>query len=91
MTLKLNNRKILSGIAEAIGEADKFVAITVAIDKIDKIGLEKVEEELRANGLSDNAPNIIKRAETITFFVFITIIFCKYNPSLSKNKPIAII
>ena len=55
VTLKLNNRKILSGIAEAIGEADKFVAITVAIDKIDKIGLEKVEEELRANGLSDNA------------------------------------
>ena len=55
VTLKLNNRKILSGIAEAIGEADKFVAITVAIDKIDKIGLEKVEDELRANGLSDDA------------------------------------
>lgn len=55
VTLKINNRKILSGIAEAIGEADKFVAITVAIDKIDKIGLEKVEEELSANGLSADA------------------------------------
>ncbi|MCF0206353.1 MAG: ATP phosphoribosyltransferase regulatory subunit, partial [Bacteroidales bacterium] len=60
VTLKLNNRKILSGIAEAIGEADKFVAITVAIDKIDKIGLEKVSEELRENGLSEAAIEKLK-------------------------------
>ena len=64
VTLKLNNRKILSGIAEAIGEADKFVAITVAIDKIDKIGLEKVEDELRANGLSEDA--IVKLRPILT-------------------------
>ncbi len=58
--LKINNRKILSGIAEAIGEADKFVAITVAIDKIDKIGIDKVSEELRENGLSESAIEKLK-------------------------------
>ncbi len=51
-TIKLNNRKILTGIAEYIGEADKIVDITVAIDKLDKIGLDKVNEELIAKGLS---------------------------------------
>lgn len=50
--IKINNRKILSGIAEVIGAVDKIVDITVAIDKLDKIGLEKVNEELAANGLS---------------------------------------
>ena len=55
--IKINNRKILSGIAEIIGEADKIVDITVAIDKLDKIGLEKVNEELRAVGLSEEAVN----------------------------------
>lgn len=49
--IKLNNRKILSGIAEWIGQPDKIIEITVAIDKLDKIGLEKVEEEMLANGL----------------------------------------
>ena len=53
--IKINNRKILTGIAEMIGEADRIVDITVAIDKLDKIGLEKVNEELRANGLSEDA------------------------------------
>ena len=53
--IKMNNRKILSGIAEVIGEADKIVDITVAIDKLDKIGLEQVNEELRSRGLSDEA------------------------------------
>ena len=53
--IKMNNRKILSGIAEVIGEADKIVDITVAIDKLDKIGLEQVNEELRSRGLSDKA------------------------------------
>ena len=51
VTLKINNRKILFGIAETIGHADKMMDITVAIDKIDKIGLEKVEEELAAKGI----------------------------------------
>jgi len=55
VAVKLNNRKILSGIAEIIGEADRIVDITVAIDKLDKIGLEKVNEELRAAGLSAEA------------------------------------
>lgn len=53
--IKLNNRKILSGIAEIIGEADKIVDITVAIDKLDKIGLENVNEELRSKELSEEA------------------------------------
>lgn len=52
VSIKLNNRKILSGIAQIIGEAEKIVDITVAIDKLDKIGLEKVNEELTAKGLS---------------------------------------
>ena len=51
--IKINNRKILSGIAEVIGAADKIVDITVAIDKLDKIGLENVNAELREDGLSD--------------------------------------
>ena len=53
--VKINNRKILTGIAEIIGEADKIVDITVAIDKLDKIGLDKVNDELRAVGLSEEA------------------------------------
>ena len=51
--IKINNRKILTGIAEVIGAADKIVDITVAIDKLDKIGLDAVNEELRNNGLTD--------------------------------------
>lgn len=50
--IKLNNRKILSGIAEIIGEADKIITITVAIDKLDKIGVEGVNKELEENGVS---------------------------------------
>lgn len=53
--IKINNRKILTGIAEMIGEADKIVDITVAIDKLDKIGLDKVNEELAAKGISAEA------------------------------------
>ena len=53
--IKINNRKILSGIAEVIGEADKIVDITVAIDKLDKIGLENVNAELREKGISEEA------------------------------------
>ncbi len=53
--IKINNRKILTGIAEIIGEADKIVDITVAIDKLDKIGLENVNAELKADGIPDEA------------------------------------
>jgi len=53
--INLNNRKILSGISEIIGEADKIVEITIAIDKLDKIGLDKVNEELRSKGLTEKA------------------------------------
>ncbi len=53
--IKINNRKILSGIAEIIGEADKITDITVAIDKLEKIGLEKVNEELAQKGISPEA------------------------------------
>ena len=55
VTIKLNNRKILAGIAELIGAADKIVDITVAIDKMDKIGLENVNAELQQKGISDEA------------------------------------
>ena len=55
VAIKINNRKILSGIAEIIGEADKIVDITVAIDKLDKIGLENVNKELASKGISDEA------------------------------------
>ena len=55
--IKINNRKILSGIAEVIGEADKIVDITVAIDKLEKIGLDNVNEELRKDDISEEAIN----------------------------------
>ena len=51
--IKINNRKILTGIAECIGAADKIVDITVAIDKLDKIGIDNVNAELRKDGLTD--------------------------------------
>ena len=51
--IKINNRKILTGIAEVIGAAEKIVDITVAIDKLDKIGIENVNQELREDGLSE--------------------------------------
>ena len=53
--IKLNNRKILAGIAEYIGQPDKIVDITVAIDKLDKIGVEAVNAEMLANGISQDA------------------------------------
>ena len=57
VVIKINNRKILTGIAETIGEADKIITITTAIDKLEKIGKEKVNEELAQNGLSNEAIN----------------------------------
>ena len=55
VVVKLNNRKILSGIAEMIGQSDKITDITVAIDKLEKIGIDKVNEELLSKGLSQEA------------------------------------
>lgn len=51
----LNNRKVLAGVAEYIGQADKIIDITIAMDKLDKIGLEKVIEELKSKGIADEA------------------------------------
>ncbi len=55
IVIKINNRKILAGIAEFIGEGDRLTDITVSLDKIDKIGVDKVNEELRSRGLSGSA------------------------------------
>lgn len=55
VAIKINNRKILAGIAEVIGEAEKIVDITVAIDKLDKVGVEGVNAELRKDGISEDA------------------------------------
>lgn len=55
VTLKMNNRKILYGIAETIGHADKMIDITVAIDKLEKIGIDNVKAELREHGIDDAA------------------------------------
>ena len=55
VAIKINNRKILTGIAEVIGGAEKIVDITVAIDKLDKIGIDNVNEELRRVGISEDA------------------------------------
>ena len=54
-TIKINNRKILSGIAEVCGESDKIISITVAIDKLDKIGVDGVVKELKEKGVSEKA------------------------------------
>jgi len=55
VTIKMNNRKVLMGIAEVVGEQDKIVDITVAIDKLDKIGVEGVNKELKEKNISDKA------------------------------------
>lgn len=57
--IKLNNRKILQGIAEVAGQSENFIGITVAIDKLDKIGREKVAEELSNIGMNDDAAQTI--------------------------------
>jgi len=60
VTLKINNRKILAGIAEVIGHEDKLVDITVAIDKLDKIGIDSVMQELLSKGLTESEISILK-------------------------------
>ena len=66
ITIKLNNRKVLAGIAELIGSPDKLIDITVAIDKIDKIGIDKVNEELAERGLSPEAIEALSPILTIS-------------------------
>ena len=66
VVIKLNNRKILSGIAEVIGAPDKLIDITVAIDKMDKIGLDNVNAELREKGLTDEALAILQPLLTMS-------------------------
>ncbi|MGE0637771.1 MAG: histidine--tRNA ligase [Bacteroidia bacterium] len=65
VTIKINNRKILSGIAEVIGEKEKIIDITVAIDKLDKIGADGVNKELQEKGISQTA--LIKLQPLISF------------------------
>ena len=60
VTIKINNRKLLAGIAERIGYPEKLIDLTVAIDKLDKIGLEKVYEELKLAGFSDDAVQLLE-------------------------------
>ncbi|MDR1226386.1 MAG: histidine--tRNA ligase [Prevotellaceae bacterium] len=66
VTLKVNNRKVLSGLAELMNAADKLTDITVAIDKIDKIGLGKVKAELRERGIGDNAIAVLEPILTLS-------------------------
>lgn len=66
IAIKVNNRKILAGIAETIGASDKIVEITVAIDKIDKIGLENVNAELRENGIPEESITRLQPILTMT-------------------------
>jgi histidyl-tRNA synthetase len=77
VTIKLNNRKILAGIAEIIRAQDKIIEITIAIDKIDKIGLENVKKELKENNLSDTAINQLEPLLTFTGDNNQSIIFLK--------------
>ncbi len=65
VTIKMNNRKILSGIAEVIGASDKLIDFTVALDKLDKIGEEKVKEEMIAKGI---APEAIEKVTPLFSF-----------------------
>ena len=62
IAIKINNRKILAGIAEILGQPDKIIDITVAIDKLDKIGIENVNKELAERGLT---PEAIERLQPI--------------------------
>ena len=64
--VKINNRKVLTGLAEICGFPDKVVDITVAIDKLDKIGLTAVEDEMREKGLSDQAIGILEPVLTLS-------------------------
>ena len=66
VTIKINNRKILSGIAEVIGASDKLIDFTVALDKLDKIGEEKVKEEMLSKGISEEGIAKLQPLFTLT-------------------------
>lgn len=66
VALKINNRKVLTGLAEVCGAPDKVVDITVAIDKLDKIGLEAVKAEMREKGLGEDAIAILEPVLTLS-------------------------
>ena len=66
VTIKINNRKILSGIAEVIGAQDKLIDFTVALDKLDKIGEEKVKEEMLSKGISEVGISKLQPLFTLT-------------------------
>ncbi|MFP4846070.1 histidine--tRNA ligase [Winogradskyella sp. PE311] len=66
VTIKINNRKILSGIAEVIGAQDKLIDFTVALDKLDKIGEEKVKDEMRGKGISEDGISKLQPLFTLT-------------------------
>lgn len=85
VTIKINNRKILSGIAEVIGEKEKIVTITVAIDKFDKIGVDGVNKELQVNGVSDSA---IEKLQPLIEFKGTTIEKLNFLKSLLKFSEI---
>jgi histidyl-tRNA synthetase len=65
-TIKINNRKILSGMAEVVGESERLIDITVAIDKIDKIGLDAVNKELSEKGVSAKAIDMLQPIITLS-------------------------
>lgn len=77
VVLKMNNRKILYGIAETIGHADKMMDITIAIDKLEKIGLEAVNEELRDKGISEEAVQALQPILSLS---------CSNSEKLSKLR-----
>ncbi len=66
VVLKINNRKVLTGLAEICGTPDKVVDITVAIDKLDKIGLDAVKDEMREKGLTDSAIAVLEPVLTLS-------------------------
>jgi histidyl-tRNA synthetase len=87
VTIKINNRKILSGIAEIIGEKEKIVTITVAIDKIDKIGVDGVNKELQENGINETA---IQKLQPLIEFKGTTIEKLKFLKQLLASSEIGL-
>ncbi|GAB4282688.1 MAG: histidine--tRNA ligase [Marinilabiliales bacterium] len=87
VTIKINNRKILNGIAEYLGYKDKFIDITVTLDKLEKIGLINVKEELRKKGIKETA---INKLEDILNFSGNNIDKVKHLQKIFKNTEIGI-
>lgn len=85
--IKINNRKVLSGIAEVIGEKEKIIAITVAIDKLDKIGAEGVNKELQENGI---APEAIAKLQPLIEFKGTTLEKLNFLKNLLESSEIGL-